>query len=110
MYLYICINIHVYKNKYKHVYIYMNMYIYIYIYVHTYIHMYIYIRICIYVCISQLVVAARPYESCKNLRAGPPQVPLRSWYKCGTKHFCLTDFCQAEMKTPTRLCDKTSTA
>jgi len=21
------------------------------------------------------------------LRAGPPEMPLRSWYKCGTKHF-----------------------
>jgi len=32
--------------------------------------------------------AARPYESFINYaRAAPPEMPLRNWYNCGTKHF-----------------------
>ena len=46
---------------------------------HTHIHTHIYIH------------SARPYESWKKcLRAGPPEMPLRNWYNCGTNHFHLT--------------------
>ena len=36
--------------------------------------------------------------------------PLRSWYNCGTNHFHQADFCLAEMKKPTMLSNKSSTA
>ena len=51
-----------------------------------------------------------PMNHEKILKGWLPETPLRSWYNCCTKHFRLTDFCQAEMKTPTRLSNKTSTA
>jgi len=34
---------------------------------------------------------ARPYESCKYLRAGPAEMPFRNWYTANTNHFHLTD-------------------
>ena len=37
-------------------------------------------------------------------------MPLRSWYNCGTNHFHQADFCLAEMKKPTVLSNKCSTA
>ena len=37
-------------------------------------------------------------------------MPLRSWYNCGTNHFQQADFCLAEMKKPTMLSNKRSTA
>jgi len=44
------------------------------------------------------------------LRAGPSRMPLRSWYNCGTNHFHQADFCLAEMKKPTVLSNKCSSA
>ena len=46
----------------------------------------------------------------KYLRAGPSKMPLRSWYNCGTNHFDQADFCLAEMREPTMLSIKRSTA
>jgi len=37
-------------------------------------------------------------------------MPLRCGYNCGTNHFHQVDFCLAEMKKPTRLSNKSSTA
>ena len=37
-------------------------------------------------------------------------MPLRCWYNCGTKNFHQADFCLAEMKKPTMLRNKSSTA
>jgi len=54
--------------------------------------------------------ARAPMNHEKILRAGPSEMPLRSWYNFGTKHFRLTDFCQPEMKKRTMLRHKTSTA
>ena len=53
---------------------------------------------------------ARPYESCKNIRAGPSKMPLRCWYNCDTNHFDQADFCLAEMNKPTMSSNKSSTA
>ena len=46
----------------------------------------------------------------KYLRAGPSKMPFRSWYNYGTNHFHQADFCLAEMKKPTMLSNKGSTA
>jgi len=34
----------------------------------------------------------------KYLRAGPSEMPLRSWYNCGTNHFHQADFCLADIE------------
>jgi len=34
----------------------------------------------------------------KYLRAGPPEMPLRNWYKCSTKHFQLTSMVKWKWK------------
>ena len=39
---------------------------------------------------TYMYTSARLYESCKKLRAGPPEMPLQNWYNCGKKHFHLT--------------------
>ena len=45
-----------------------------------------------------------PYESCKNiLCSGPPEMPLRNWYNCGTKHFKLTINMVVRWKLKTQL-------
>ena len=48
----------------------------------------------------------------KYLMAGPSEMPLRSWYNCGTKHFHPTMMVDGlvEMKNPTRFSNTTSTA
>ena len=58
-------------------------------------------------CVLLCFITARPYESCKNIHS---KMPLRSWYNCGTNHFHQADFCLAEMKKPTMLSNKRSTA
>ena len=35
--------------------------------------------------------SARPYESCKILRAGPAEMPFQNWYTANTNHFPPTD-------------------
>jgi len=55
-------------------------------------------------------LTARPYESCKNIEAGPAKMHLGNWYTAGTHNFHPTDFCQAEMKKPTMSSNKSSTA
>jgi len=44
------------------------------------------------------------------LRAGSAEMPLRNWYPAGTHNFHPTDFYRAEMKKPTMLSNKSSTA
>jgi len=51
-----------------------------------------------------------PMNHVKYWRASPAEMPFRNWYTANTNHFRLTDFCQVEMKNPTRLSNKTSTA
>jgi len=51
-----------------------------------------------------------PMNYVKLFKGWPPEMPLRNCYNCGTKHFRLTDVCQSEMKNPTGLSNKTSTA
>jgi len=46
----------------------------------------------------------------KYLRAGPAQMPLGNWYPAGTYNFHPKDVCRAEMKKPTMLSNKNSTA
>jgi len=46
----------------------------------------------------------------KYLRAGPANLPLGKWYPAGANHFDLADFCLYEMKNPTMLSNKSSTA
>jgi len=48
----------------------------------------------------------------KYLKAGLPEMPLRNWNHCGTllKTFPPDHGGQVEMKTPTRLNNKTNTA
>ena len=79
------------------------MYIYIYIYVHIYIYTSLYIFIYMHIYAS-----ARPYESCNFFEglASP-----RSPFGAGTTVvFSLDHHGHVEMKNPTRLSNKTSTA
>jgi len=46
----------------------------------------------------------------KYLSAGPAEMPFQNCYTANTKHFRLTDFCQAEIKNTTGLSNKPSTA
>jgi len=51
-----------------------------------------------------------PMNHVKYLRAGPAEMPFQTWYTTNTNHFCLTDFCQNEIKSTTGLSNKPSTA
>ena len=90
------------------------MYMYTYICFHMYIHIYVYIYIYIYVYTDMYIyiyyISARPYESCKISKGCPPRdTPSRLvqlWYKT----FPPDQRGQVEMKNPTRLSNKTSTA
>jgi len=47
-----------------------------------------------------------PMNHVKYLRAGPAEMPFQNWYTANTNHFCLTDFCQVEIKNTNGLSNK----
>jgi len=113
-YIYICVHVHIFID------------ICVYMYIHIYIYMHIYVYIHVYQCFWRHAAGLQcespkgcvflsPYppvsmNHAKTFKGWPPEMPLWSWYNCGTLHFHLTDFCQVEMKNPTRLSNKTSIA
>jgi len=65
-----------------------------------------YVCMCVCVCVRVCNLAKSwyprtgtlpvPMDHVKYLRAGPSNMPLRSWYNCGTNHFEQADLCLAK--------------
>jgi len=103
----------VYTFKYMCVYIHTHTHTQVYICIPAYMYTNKYMGMCVSVYIYMYIyISARPYESCKNVKGlaplpwDAPSELVQLWYKT----FPPDHDGRVEMKTPTRLSNKTSTA